>query len=339
MKNFNKELLSLIQIYNNSINSLTEIDKIHYLIKDNFIKTNAEIYYAWFKKNYKGLEYFYNLLTDVSEKILFVKMIATKLGCNFVTKYEEQKYLKSRQIFDSLLINNSALKLKTATRKLKFYNLSELGYNLKIYGSRALLDKIAIHNQYCYKDCIIKKGDYVIDAGGCWGDTALIFANKTGAKGKVWTFEFFEDNINVMKNNFLYNKKFSKIITLVKKPLYDKINKNLYVNYACADITNLTEKKNSLQSYKTISIDDFVYENKIAKIDFIKMDIEGCELKALNGAVKTLKKYKPKLAIAAYHKNEDYYKISKFLNELNIGYKFFFASYTLNFTDTVIYAV
>jgi len=339
MKNFNKKLLSLIQIYNNSINSLVEIGKIHCLIKDNFIKTNAAAYYIWFKKNYKGLEYFYNLLADLSERELFLKMVATKLGCNFVLNKQKQEYLKSRQIFDTLIINNSAIKLKTATRKLKFYNLSKLGYNLKIYGSRALLDKIVGYNQYFYKDCVINKGDYIIDAGGCWGDTALIFANKTGAEGKVWTFEFFEDNINVMEKNFLHNKIFSKIITLVKKPLYDKTNKNLYVNYACADITNLTEKKNSLQSYKTISIDDFVYENKIPKIDFIKMDIEGCELKALNGAVKTLKKYKPKLAIAAYHKNEDCYKISKFLNELNIGYKFYFASYTLNFTDTVIYAV
>ena len=339
MKKFNKNLLSLIQSCNKNINSLSEINKLHCLIKDNFIKTNAEVYYFWFKKNYKGLEYFYNLLTDLSEQDLFIKMIATKLGCNFISNKQEQKYLKSRQIFDSLLINNSILKLKTATRKLKFYNLLKLGYDLKIYGSRALLDKIVIHDQYCYKNCSIKKGDYIIDAGGCWGDTALIFATKAGSKGKVWTFEFFEDNINVMEKNFLHNKIFSKNIALIKQPLYNKINKNLYVNYACADITNLTEKKNNSQSYKTVSIDNFVFKNKISKIDFIKMDIEGCELKALQGAVETLKKYKPKLAIAAYHKNGDYYKISKFLNELCIGYKFYFASYTLNFTDTVIYAI
>jgi len=334
-------LNKIIQSCNNncSIKNLNDIEKIHFYIKDNFIKTKTKSYYIWFKKNYKGLKYFYNLLTDMSEQDLFIKMIATKLGCNFILKNEETKYLKSRQIFDNLLINNSILTLQTATRKLKFYNLSKLGYNLKIYGSRALLDKIVIHNQYCYKDCVVKYGDYVIDAGGCWGDTALILASKAGTKGKIFTFEFFEDNINVMEKNFLYNKNFSKNITLIKQPLYNKTNKILYVNYACADITNLTEKKNHLQSYKTISIDDFVEENKISKVNFIKMDIEGCELKALQGATKTLKKYKPKLAIAAYHKNEDYYEISRFLNGLNIGYKFHFANYTLNFTDTIIYAI
>ena len=101
---------------------------------------------------------------------------------------------------------------------------------------------------------------------------------------------------------------------------------------------DINGNKNNLQQYKTISIDDFVKDNKIEKIDFIKMDIEGCELKALHGAINTLKKHKPKLAIAAYHKYEDYYEIPKFLNELKIDYKFYLASYTLGFSDTIIYA-
>ena len=69
------------------------------------------------------------------------------------------------------------------------------------------------------------------------------------------------------------------------------------------------------------------------------MDVEGSELKVLQGAKNSLIKYKPKLAIASYHRYDDYYKIPKFLNELGIGYKFYFANYTLGFTDTIIYAI
>ena len=322
-----------------SIFSFEDIKRFQKNITDEFVKEKCVNYFEWFKDNYKNLEYFYNLLEDKKEKQLYLQMIVSKLlGPIYVTEQEKEKYIHSRDIFDTLLADNSIRQLKSVTRKLKFYDLSKLGYDIKVYGARALLDKLIIHNQYSYKDCKIERDDFVIDAGGCWGDTSLIFSSKAGKKGKVFTFEFFEDNLNILKENFSENKDFSKNIVLTEKPLYDKSNKDLYLNHACADITTLTENKNNLQQYKTINIDDFIENNKIEKIDFIKMDIEGCELKALQGAVNTLKKYKPKLAIAAYHKYEDYYEIPKFLNELNIGYKFYFANYTLGFTDTVIYA-
>ena len=308
-------------------------------ITDKFVKENCINYFNWFKDNYNSLGYFYNLLQDEQEKNLYIKMILTNLlGNVYITKTDKEKYLKSRECFDGLLAGKSIKRLKSATRKLKFYDLSKLGYDLKIYGARALLDKLVIHNQYSYKDCKVEENDFVIDAGGCWGDTSLLFSSRVGNRGKIFTFEFFEDNLNVLKENLSHNKKLAENISLIEQPVYNKSNEKLYLNHACADITTLTENKNNLQQYKTISIDDFVKDNKIEKIDFIKMDIEGCELKALQGAINTLKKYKPKLAIAAYHKYEDYYEIPKFLNELNTGYKFYFANYTLNFTDTVIYA-
>ncbi len=323
-----------------SVSSFEDIKTFQNKITDIFIKESCINYFEWFKYNYKNLGYFYNLLQDTQEKQLYIKMIVSKLlGPVYITEREQEKYISSRTVFDSLLIDNSVKQLKSVTRKLKFYNLTKLGYNIKIYGARALLDKIIISNQYSYKDCIVEKGDFVIDAGGCWGDTALIFAKKTGNTGKVFTFEFFKDNLDILKANFSYNKNLAKNIILTEQPLYDKSNIYLYLNHACADITTLTEKKNNSNKYKTISIDDFVKNNKVKKIDFIKIDIEGCELKALYGAINTLKTYKPKLAIASYHKYDDYYEIPKFLNELDIGYKFYFANYTLGFSDTIIYCI
>lgn len=322
-----------------SISFFEDIKLFQNKITDLFVKENCEHYFEWFKDNYKNLEYFYNLLEDKEEKQLYIKMVVSKLlGNIYVTAKEKEKYIHSRDIFDNLQIDSSVKQLQSVTRKLKFYDLSELGYDIKLYGARALLDKLVVHNQYSYKDCRVEKDDFVIDAGGCWGDTSLMFSSKAGEKGKIFTFEFFEDNLNVLKENLSYNKKLAENICLTEHPLYNKSNEILYLNHACADITTLTENKNNSKQYKTISIDDFIENKKIEKIDFIKMDIEGCELKALQGAIKTLKKYKPKLAIAAYHKYDDYYKIPKFLNELSIGYKFYFANYTLGFTDTVIYA-
>lgn len=335
--NFMNILFSLLK--RQSIFSFEDIKSFQSKITDLFVKEKCINYFNWFKDNYNSLEYFYNLLEDEEEKQLYLKMIVSKLlGPVYETMQEKEKYLHSRDIFDKLLVDDSIKQLQSVTRKLKFYDLSKLGYDIKLYGARALLDKLVIHRQYCHQNCKIEKNDFVIDAGGCWGDTSLLFSSKVGKQGKIFTFEFFEDNLNVLKENLYHNKKLAENISLIEQPVYNKSNEILYLNHACADITTLTEIKNNQKQYKTISIDDFVKDSKIEKMDFIKMDIEGCELKALQGAINTLKKYKPKLAIAAYHKYEDYYEISKFLNELNTGYKFYFANYTLGFSDTVIYA-
>jgi hypothetical protein len=88
----------------------------------------------------------------------------------------------------------------------------------------------------------------------------------------------------------------------------------------------------------TLSIDDFVKRNRIPKVDFIKMDIEGAELSALRGAVETLKTSKPKLAIAVYHDVNDLVQIPTFLSELNLGYRFHLDHYTIHSEETVLFA-
>jgi hypothetical protein len=56
---------------------------------------------------------------------------------------------------------------------------------------------------------------------------------------------------------------------------------------------------------KVTTLDDFVVDNKIAQVDFIKADIEGAERALLTGARNTLKKFAPKLAICTYHLPDD----------------------------------
>ena len=69
------------------------------------------------------------------------------------------------------------------------------------------------------------------------------------------------------------------------------------------------------------TIDDFVREKNIPKVDFIKMDIEGAELDALKGAINTIKTFKPKLAICIYHKPEHFYEIPTFIKSIVPEYK------------------
>lgn len=53
------------------------------------------------------------------------------------------------------------------------------------------------------------------------------------------------------------------------------------------------------------TIDAMVAELKLKRVDFIKMDIEGAEVKALTGAKNALSSFHPRMAICVYHKNDD----------------------------------
>ena len=57
------------------------------------------------------------------------------------------------------------------------------------------------------------------------------------------------------------------------------------------------------------------------KADFIKMDVEGNELKAIFGAEKTIKTHKPKMLVSCYHRSEDLFTLVLEVLQLNPDYK------------------
>lgn len=57
---------------------------------------------------------------------------------------------------------------------------------------------------------------------------------------------------------------------------------------------------------RVTTIADLCRELKLPRIDFIKMDIEGAETQAVEGALPVLKQYLPRLAITTYHRHFDY---------------------------------
>src|SRR5207253_3138935 len=85
----------------------------------------------------------------------------------------------------------------------------------------------------------------------------------------------------------------------------------------------------SPQPVKVTTIDKHVAGNKIPRIDFIKMDIEGAELPALQGAAETLRRWRPRLAISLYHRQEDIFTIPLYLKSLELDYAFYLDHYTI----------
>lgn len=63
------------------------------------------------------------------------------------------------------------------------------------------------------------------------------------------------------------------------------------------------------------TIDKLVSELKLERVDFIKMDIEGAEQKAIFGARETLARYRPRMAICVYHLPDDPVTIPKLVQQ------------------------
>lgn len=283
---------------------------------------------------------------NLESKVLMVELIAfrllgykkVKLSINndaYWNAMNEAKNLKK----DGQSINPNFLHFT-----LQLFNLKPLGIDLELYFVDGGIAIDFIIEQYAYKlngKTIVEaeKGDTVLDIGGCWGDTALYFANKVEDAGKVYSFEFIPQNIEIFKKNISLNSNLASRITLVEQPVSNVSNDKIYyIDNGPSSKISQSPLPDQTGTALTITIDDFVKQNNINKVDFIKMDIEGAEPKALEGAINTIKRFKPKLAIAIYHSINDFVNIPTWLMNLNLGYQFYIGHYTIHAEETIIFA-
>lgn len=287
------------------------------------------------------LQNFYDYLNE-EDKVLFVKLMAYRLLGYKKVKLpnNNEQYWEAVNLVDSL--EKHATSIEFGKPKL---NLRTAGYDLDIYFKGLGIAYTFIFEQYAYKNngetiVGIEDGDVVMDLGACYGDTALYFAEKQGVnQGKVYSFEFTPNNITVFNANVALNPRLMNQIQLVPHPVSNKSGEKIYFNdLGPGSRMAFTPFKGYTEETTTISIDDFVKNNKITKVDFIKMDIEGAELLALEGAVETIKKFKPKLAIAIYHSWDDFVDIPAWIANLNLGYKLYLGHYTIHTDETMIFA-
>lgn len=231
----------------------------------------------------------------------------------------------------------------TAGERLRLYDLERIEFPARVYLSDLCVLREFIFKQYEYISHDIKikaePGDVVIDAGACWGDTALYFANEVGETGRVYSFEFLPANLEILGRNMAMNKELSRRIEIVEHPVWSVTGESVgYTDTGSGNKVVLGES-DFQKTVETLSIDDLSESKGLRKVDFIKMDIEGAELPALEGAVKTLKKHRPKLAIAIYHSIDDFLRIPEFIKNLDLGYKIYLNHYTIHWEETILYAV
>lgn len=282
--------------------------------------------------------YLYDHVEDEESKERLVELLAyrllgyhkVKLSRNTPELWRLRKLVKN-------LIQKDRIKANYRTGYLHRYDLSTLGYKLDLFFTTNGIVIEYLLEQYRYGDKVfIQPGDVAIDCGSCWGDTALYFAYKGASK--VYAFEFIPSNLHVLDRNCALNPEFCKKLHVIQHPVWSESGVDLsFADYGPASRVGEMGKYPSKTT--TLSIDDLVQDQIGGKVDFIKMDIEGAEVPALNGARNTIVKYKPKLAISVYHRPDDMITIPRLIKEMRNDYKFYLDYYTIVGDEIVLYAV
>lgn len=293
--------------------------------------------FIWFMYRYKELFNALNTLEDHDSKLLFLHLIAFKIGGHLSVKLPVnlENYNEGyRNFLERGNFSSSKLNVTGFLGELKHFNF-------KLEKSDLKIDTVSLRwwfrKQYFYhsktQKIMPEKNDYLIDCGGFLGETGIVFADTVGSAGKVFILDPLKVHQEVIQHNINQNPKLNlKLLPYGVSNVdidADPLESSEYApGFSVALNSNIPLRK----------IDTLVSDKIIEKVDFIKMDIEGSEYNALQGAVSTIKKFQPKLAISLYHINDDFYRIPILLKTLNPNYKFRLGHYTIHGEETVLYA-
>jgi len=166
----------------------------------------------------------------------------------------------------------------------------------------------------------VSLGDTVIDAGSLTGYISMNFSNKVGPSGKVIVFE--PDPLAIKINVQHFKAYEVENVEIVPMALWYKNDTITFYFGNDASGSLFGDGSRSTVEVEAVTLDYFVKTRNIERVDFIKMHIEGAEKQALIGAEYVLRRDKPNLAIAVYHRPRHLFEIILWLNALDIGYEF-----------------
>lgn len=176
--------------------------------------------------------------------------------------------------------------------------------------------------QHFYK---VKESDVVLDAGANCGHLSILFSKLTGKRGTVYAFEPDTYNVERIDRNIGLNNDLPGNIKIENLLLWDE---NKWIDFYEAGTVGSSAiwipDSDKCVKKEAVRIDDWVANNNIKKLDFIKMDIEGAEIEALAGCQETIRNLNPNFAIASYHIVDGaptYIKVEAFFKKMNYPYQ------------------
>jgi len=184
------------------------------------------------------------------------------------------------------------------------------------------VDKFLPEGLYGYKDdtldVTVKPDDIVIDAGAWAGDFSAYCAYKNA---KVYAFEPSDHSYKLLEMTAILNQ--NKIIPVKiglgsEQTVLRFSTGNAGGNFVIGDTAKAEENSEIIP---ITTLDKFVEDSGIEKVDFLKADIEGYEREFLKGAKSVIQKFSPKIAICTYHLPDDPEVLEAIITGCNPNYR------------------
>lgn len=152
----------------------------------------------------------------------------------------------------------------------------------------------------------VAPGAVVYDLGANYGIHALLFARLVEDSGHVFAFEPLPTIHAALQSNIELNK-FSNV-TCVKLAVSEKSGSMDFVtghHVGAGHLSTAGDAQGEQLAVETISLDEFVFEQHHRPPNFIKIDIEGAEGRALAGAERVLTEHRPVLLVDLHNPEQD----------------------------------
>ena len=120
--------------------------------------------------------------------------------------------------------------------------------------------------------------------------------------------------------------------------LGDKTQELYFDNTIGDSAMTVSETERPERYYDTVEIEP-MDRVLTGKVDLIALDIEGDEIKALQGAKRIIRENRPVLAICVYHRMEHYVEVAETIQKICPEYKFYFRQHSIVPHESVLYAI
>jgi FkbM family methyltransferase len=168
----------------------------------------------------------------------------------------------------------------------------------------------------------VRTGDIVLDCGAHVG----LYTREALAAGArmVVAIEPAPENLECLRRNLAPEIAAGRVVVYAKGVWDRDESLPLYTdprNSAAGSFARVPDQAGPIRVLPLTTIDRLTAELALARVDFIKMDIEGAEQKALMGAAATLARYRPRLAVCVYHLADDPVRVPFLVRQMAPGYR------------------
>ena len=177
------------------------------------------------------------------------------------------------------------------------------------------------HGIECVGDCSFLEGKDILDVGGFYGDSVLVFGELPCRT--IYSFEAIAENFRILNRTLELNG--VRNCVPVRAALGDTngVAQMETGGSASSLVENYAREKEQTEEVPIMTLDSWMEQQGDAvDVGLIKVDIEGAEQMFLRGARKTIERFRPVMLLSIYHNASDFFEIKPMVESWNLGYRF-----------------